>query len=91
MRLELGIDEVNDRHIRWIRDTEDRIREYLAKRPEWSDERIARHDDFAALGKRIEHEKHGGGTVVDDQCIFCPSSRAQRLTDCCIARTALAG
>ena len=54
-------------------------------------ELIASHDNLAALRKRIEHEEHGGGAVVDDERVFCPGNCTQRLPDGRVARAALAG
>ena len=34
------------------------------------DELVARDDHFASLRKRIEHEQHRGGAVVDDERVL---------------------
>ena len=55
------------------------------------DQLAARHDGFAALGQRVEHEQDGGGVVVDDRCVLRAGEFAEQAAQMIVALAALAG
>ncbi len=55
------------------------------------DQLAARHDCFATLGKRVEHQEHGGGVVVDDSSVLGACQLTQEIAQNIVAIAAPAG
>ena len=62
-----------------------------AKRAANLDELAARHDRLATIRKRVQHEQHGGGIVIDDRRVLRAGQIAEETSDMVVPFAALAG
>ena len=61
-----------------------------AKRAADLDQLAARHDRLAAFGKRVEHQQHRGGIVVDERGVLRAGQFAEQAAHMIVALAALA-